>query len=272
MLGTAVLVLCTLHQGRAIEPEPNWSLRFEELKQAEKAAFKAPRVGDRFTLGRRIGGDVTGTITSLTDDTVTLDGRRYSAAQLLPDTCDRLFAEVHATRIAAERAQVERYDYNSRKQSELQRERAEAQRLEAERRAAEAAALLRVEEQRRLEDQRARAESERALVEAKNEQQRQERNAATGLVVVGVVLCILGFFVYILPSIIAFNRGHANAGAICALNLLLGWSILGWAASLVWALTQQSPANVTVTINRAPRQSAPLVSRPKKTILIRRPK
>jgi hypothetical protein len=48
-------------------------------------------------------------------------------------------------------------------------------------------------------------------------------------------LCVAG--VYVLPSIIACLRGHRNAGAIVVLNILLGWSFIGWAVALIWSLT-----------------------------------
>lgn len=44
-------------------------------------------------------------------------------------------------------------------------------------------------------------------------------------------------FAYFLPTIIAAARGHHNGGAVFALNLLLGWTVLGWIAALVWAVT-----------------------------------
>ena len=47
----------------------------------------------------------------------------------------------------------------------------------------------------------------------------------------------IGLVVYFLPTIIAFKRGKRNRGAILALNLFLGWSLLGWVVSLVWALS-----------------------------------
>lgn len=41
--------------------------------------------------------------------------------------------------------------------------------------------------------------------------------------------------VYLLPTIIAAIRGHARLGGIAVVNLLLGWTLVGWVASLVWA-------------------------------------
>jgi hypothetical protein len=52
---------------------------------------------------------------------------------------------------------------------------------------------------------------------------------------VGLVFLVAGVALYFLPSIIARNK--RNAGAIFALNLLLGWTFVGWIVSLVWALT-----------------------------------
>lgn len=52
------------------------------------------------------------------------------------------------------------------------------------------------------------------------------------LIFVGTVLGI-----YFLPAIIARAKGHHNASAIAALNLFLGWTILGWIGAFVWALT-----------------------------------
>ncbi len=50
-------------------------------------------------------------------------------------------------------------------------------------------------------------------------------------------VAVLGFFLYFVPAVIAFGRGHHNAGAIFALNLLLGWTVLGWIAAFIWSLT-----------------------------------
>ena len=45
------------------------------------------------------------------------------------------------------------------------------------------------------------------------------------------------FVLYFLPAVIAFLRTHHNRYAILLLNIFLGWTFLGWLASLVWAST-----------------------------------
>lgn len=50
------------------------------------------------------------------------------------------------------------------------------------------------------------------------------------------IIFIIAF--YLLPAIIAASRKHHNAGAIFTLNLLLGWSVIGWFVALVWAMTK----------------------------------
>lgn len=53
-----------------------------------------------------------------------------------------------------------------------------------------------------------------------------------------VFLFIIGLaiFVYLLPAFVALQRKHVNTTAICVLNILVGWSFIGWVAALVWAL------------------------------------
>jgi uncharacterized membrane protein YqaE (UPF0057 family) len=48
---------------------------------------------------------------------------------------------------------------------------------------------------------------------------------------------------YFLPSI-ASVRGHLSAGAIVVLNLLLGWTLLGWIIAMVWSMTGNTGDNV----------------------------
>lgn len=56
------------------------------------------------------------------------------------------------------------------------------------------------------------------------------------LAIILIALLIIGGIVlYFLPAIIAYKRGHANKGMILVLDVLLGWTFLGWAGCLIWA-------------------------------------
>lgn len=53
----------------------------------------------------------------------------------------------------------------------------------------------------------------------------------------------LGAVVYCIPALVARVRDHQNMTAIVVLNLLLGWTLLGWVVALVWAcMAQPEPA------------------------------
>ncbi len=53
------------------------------------------------------------------------------------------------------------------------------------------------------------------------------------------VLMLISVIIYFAPSLIAIVRDHKSVLALLALNLLLGWTFLGWVAALVWSLTDQ---------------------------------
>lgn len=59
--------------------------------------------------------------------------------------------------------------------------------------------------------------------------------AAFGLLILGL---------YLFPTIIACLRSHHNTLPIAILNLLLGWTFVGWVIALVWSCT------VTVRVRR----------------------
>lgn len=53
----------------------------------------------------------------------------------------------------------------------------------------------------------------------------------------GFLGLILMIGIYFLPGIVAHIRAHHQENAIVLLNLLLGWTLLGWVIALVWAAT-----------------------------------
>lgn len=61
-----------------------------------------------------------------------------------------------------------------------------------------------------------------------------------------VVLIIFGLAFYFAPLIIAVVRKKSNVVAIGALNVLLGWSLIGWVVALVWALSNDQVQTIVV--------------------------
>jgi uncharacterized membrane protein YhaH (DUF805 family) len=59
----------------------------------------------------------------------------------------------------------------------------------------------------------------------------------------GYVVIIILMAAYFFPTIVAGLRRHHNEGAIFVLNLLLGWTFVGWVASLVWGCTAVNRTN-----------------------------
>lgn len=47
---------------------------------------------------------------------------------------------------------------------------------------------------------------------------------------------VIGLWIYFIPAWVAEIRRHPNAGAIFAVNLLLGETVIGWIIALIWAL------------------------------------
>ena len=72
---------------------------------------------------------------------------------------------------------------------------------------------------------------------------------------VAAIVFIAGAFVlYFCPSLVANRRKHPNETAIIVLNFLLGWTVIGWVVSLVWAYSA-SPAQAEATDANAGEES-----------------
>mgnify|MGYP001604634412 CR=1 FL=1 len=56
----------------------------------------------------------------------------------------------------------------------------------------------------------------------------------------GIVWILIGLALYFLPFLVADARRKRNTLAIFAVNLLLGWTVIGWVGSLVWALLKDT--------------------------------
>ena len=73
----------------------------------------------------------------------------------------------------------------------------------------------------------------------------------------GLAALIFLLPLYFLPAIIASRRKHQSSGGIFALNLLLGWTFLGWVIALVWSCSAVSrPYPAASSFSSASRQDA----------------
>lgn len=60
-----------------------------------------------------------------------------------------------------------------------------------------------------------------------------------------ILIFALGTFlagIYFAPLLVASHRRHRQMMPIFVLNFLLGWTLIGWAVSLAWALTVEEVA------------------------------
>ncbi len=53
--------------------------------------------------------------------------------------------------------------------------------------------------------------------------------------VIALLVLVIFFLLYFIPTIVASSYNRKNKVAIFVLNLLLGWTFFGWVGALVWA-------------------------------------
>lgn len=58
-----------------------------------------------------------------------------------------------------------------------------------------------------------------------------------------ILLMLVGVAIYIIPTIIALARRHSQKVPIILVNILLGWTLVGWIVALVWSLVNDQPRN-----------------------------
>lgn len=61
---------------------------------------------------------------------------------------------------------------------------------------------------------------------------------------------VFGIIIYMVPTMIAYNKKHNNRLGILIVNILLGWSILGWLGTLLWACILGSDSNKNISTNK----------------------
>lgn len=71
----------------------------------------------------------------------------------------------------------------------------------------------------------------------------------------GLIICILLYFV---PYFIARSNKKRDAEAIGWLNALTGWTVIGWIAALIWAITSEKIPVVPVRVSVEQHTVAPV--------------
>ena len=65
-------------------------------------------------------------------------------------------------------------------------------------------------------------------------------NDEAGIIMTGAKAALVGL--YMLPTIVAVLNRHRHDMSVCLLNVLLGWTLLGWIIALVWGAASQPRA------------------------------
>jgi hypothetical protein len=73
-----------------------------------------------------------------------------------------------------------------------------------------------------------------------------------GFVPLLMVAFIVALGIYVLPALMAWSLSSPHQVPIILLDLLLGWTVLGWFAALIWAA--MSGGNGSFDEDRPPRQ------------------
>jgi hypothetical protein len=86
---------------------------------------------------------------------------------------------------------------------------------------------------------------------------------AQELILYAYLALVVGAFLtlYELPAIVAYRKKHPRFLAILCLNILLGWTIIGWIVALVWACTGNCVHNSTLSPTIQSLPPAPLPER-----------
>jgi hypothetical protein len=81
------------------------------------------------------------------------------------------------------------------------------------------------------------------------------------------VLTLLAVAMYLLPLIIGLARRVPDVGSVAVLNILLGWTLVGWVLALALAMrSAQPPAEDARGLRPPPRRAPPLQLPPRPPI------
>lgn len=68
--------------------------------------------------------------------------------------------------------------------------------------------------------------------------------------IITATIIVISIIIYFTPSILGENK--KNSMSILMLNLFLGWTLIGWVVSLVWAVSKDNPNKIAIINNKTP--------------------
>lgn len=115
LLAGAILVTAPL-LGSASEPD--WNATYTSLYREEFTSFRAPQTGDWINIERRIGSNVDGIITAWSSNSISVNDRAYTLAQITPKSAAQIFPAQYAESRALYRINILRADHKKKKDAE----------------------------------------------------------------------------------------------------------------------------------------------------------
>lgn len=73
----------------------------------------------------------------------------------------------------------------------------------------------------------------------------------------GVLLGVFLLGLYALPIMLAADRRHSQLVPLAIINVLLGWTLIGWAACLAWAFSENNSQDPFRKPRQASQRSSP---------------
>jgi uncharacterized membrane protein YhaH (DUF805 family) len=58
-----------------------------------------------------------------------------------------------------------------------------------------------------------------------------------------IILTLVSLVIYFIPTIVAIIRRARNAVGVVVLNVLGGWTFVGWIIALVWSIIDKQQGN-----------------------------
>ena len=59
----------------------------------------------------------------------------------------------------------------------------------------------------------------------------------------GIIIAVLGVFLYFVPLIVGALRHVRNLGALAVVNVFAGWTLIGWVVALAMACRTREPVS-----------------------------